>query len=90
MLMHCRFLQLGALYANIRHDPKSKYIIGRKVSVVIVNKAGGSRGVLNRGFRVWSTLKRFLGSKKHLDWLKIDLNMAEIITVQDYKHKKIM
>ena len=25
---------------------------------------------------------------KHLDWLKIGLNAAEIITVQDYKLKK--
>ena len=24
-----------------------------------------------------------------VDWFKIDLNVAEIITVQDYKHKKI-
>ena len=28
------------------------------------------------------------GSKDHLDWLKIDLNAAEIITVQDYKRTK--
>ena len=25
---------------------------------------------------------------KHLDWLKIGLNAAEIITIQDYKLKK--
>ena len=29
-----------------------------------------------------------LGFKEHLDWLKIDLNVAEIITVQDYEHTK--
>ena len=30
------------------------------------------------------------GSKEDLDWLKTDLNVAEIITVQDYKtHKNI-
>ena len=29
-----------------------------------------------------------LGYKEHLDWLKIDLNAAKIITVQDYKHAK--
>ena len=33
-------------------------------------------------------LRKFLGSKEHLDWLKIDLNVTEIITVHDYKHKK--
>ena len=30
-----------------------------------------------------STLRKVLGSTEHLDWLKIDLNVAEIITVQD-------
>ena len=31
------------------------------------------------------------GSKEHLDWLKTDLNVAEIITVQDCKtHTKIL
>ena len=32
--------------------------------------------------------KKILGSKEHLYWLKTDLNVAEIITVQDYKHKQ--
>ena len=44
---------------------------------------------LSGGFRGQSPLRKFLGSKDHLDWLKIDLNVAEIITVQDYKCKKI-
>ena len=35
-----------------------------------------------------SNLRRFLGSKEHLDWLKIDLNTTKIIAIQDYKHKK--
>ena len=35
-----------------------------------------------------NTQRKFLGSKEDLDWLKIDLNVAEIITVQDYKHTK--
>ena len=38
---------------------------------------------------VWDpsgTLRKFLGFKEHLNWLKIDLNAAEIITIQDYKH----
>ena len=37
---------------------------------------------------VLGTLRKFLGSKEHLDWLKIDLNAAEMITVQDYKCTK--
>ena len=35
-----------------------------------------------------STLRRLLGYKENLHWLKIDLNAAEIITVEDYIHKK--
>ena len=34
----------------------------------------------------WGPVRKFLGSKEHLNWLKIDLNAAEIITIQDYKH----
>ena len=36
------------------------------------------------GFRGWSPLRKFLGSKEYLDCLKIDLNAVEIRTVQDY------
>ena len=32
---------------------------------------------------------KFSGSKEHLDWLKIDLNAAKVITAQDYKYTKI-
>ena len=36
-----------------------------------------------------SPLRKFLGSKEHLDWLnKVDLNAAEIITAQYYKDTK--
>ena len=31
-------------------------------------------------------LRKFLGYKEHLNWLKIDLNTAEITTIQDYDH----
>ena len=44
----------------------------------------------SQGFRGCSTSRKFLGFKEHLDWLKIDLNAAEIITVPDNKHKKLM
>ena len=43
---------------------------------------------LSRGFRGQSPLRNFLGSKKHLDWLKIYLNAAKIITVQEYEGAK--
>ena len=33
-------------------------------------------------------LRKSLGSKERLDWLKIDLNTAEIITVQEEKRTK--
>ena len=59
-------------------------IIGGKVNVPSINGAGGSGGFL-RLQQV--TLQKFSGSKEHLDWLKIDFNVAEIITVQDYNTK---
>ena len=31
---------------------------------------------------------KFSGSKERLDWLKIDLSAAKMITVQDYKYTK--
>ena len=61
--------------------PEAK--LSRKVSATNVNKAGGSEP-LSRGFRGWSPLRKLLGSKEHPDWLKIDLKMVEIRTVQDY------
>ena len=67
-------------------------IIDGKVSVASVNEACGSGGVLRpqQGFRRQSPLGKFLASKWHLDWLKIDLNAARITTVQYYKHKKLV
>ena len=65
-------------YMQLSHMIPGVNMIGRKVSVASVNVAGGSGGSLR-------PLRKFLGSKEHLDWLKKDLNAAEIITVQDYK-----
>ena len=65
--------------------------ISGKASVARVNRAGrsgGHSGPLSRGFRGKSPLRKFLGSKEHLDWLKIDLNAAEIRTVKGYIHIK--
>ena len=61
-------------------------IISGKASVANVNGAGGFGGALwapQRGFRKLGPLRKFLGSNKHLDWLKIDLNATKIITVKD-------
>ena len=59
--------------------------ISRKASIVSINRAGGSRGCSEWGK---SPLRKILGSKEHLSWPKIELNVAEIITVQDFKHTK--
>ena len=62
-------------------------IISGKASVARVNRAGRSEP-LSSGFRWWSPVRTFLGSKEHLDWLKIDLNAVETRTVQDYIRTK--
>ena len=47
MLSRCWFFfQLGALYVNIRHDPRVNIISSGKVSIVSNNIAGGSGAVL--------------------------------------------
>ena len=55
-------------------------IISGRASVASINRAGGSDPV-SRGFRGWSPLRKFLDSKEHLDWPKIDLNAVKIRTV---------
>ena len=37
--------------------------------VASINRAGGSQP-FRRGFSSWSPLRKFLGSKEHLDWFK--------------------
>ena len=43
---------------------------------------------LSGGFRRWSTLRKILEFNENLDWLKIDFNAVEVITVQDYNNNK--
>ena len=43
---------------------------------------------LSGNFRGQDPLRKVLGSKEHLDWLKLDLNAAQITTVEDYKRTK--
>ena len=72
-----------------RLDKRLDTISGR-ASVASINGAGKSGGALSPSAEVLGTLRKFLGSKEHLDWLKIDLNAAKIIAVLDYKtHKTI-
>ena len=73
-----------------RHDARSKHN-HRKSKCSKQQPSWGSGGDLSLivgGFRGWSPLRQFLGPKEHIDWLKIDLNANEIITVQDYKCTK--
>ena len=58
--------------------------IGRKMSVASVNGAGGSGGCSETPA---GPLRKFLGSKEHLNRLKIDLNASEILfkTMNTYK-----
>ena len=63
-----------------------------KASVASVNGARESGVVrsesLSRDFIGQNPLRKLLGSKKHSDCLKVDLNAAKIIAVQDYKRTK--
>ena len=58
-------------------------IFSGKASVGSINRAGGSGGTLSP-----EPLRKILGSKEHLDWLKVDLNVAKVSTVQDSKCTK--
>ena len=60
-------------------------IISGKASVASGKKAGGlSHSAVDLGYGA----PERLGSKKHLDWFKIYLNMVKIRTVQDYVRTK--
>ena len=59
-------------------------IINKKASVASINRAegfGGQSEPLSGGFREQIPLRKILGSKDHLERLKIYLKVAEIITV---------
>ena len=62
---------------------KRANIISGKASVARFNRVGGSEP-LSRGLGGGALLRTFLGTKEHLDWLKINLNAVEIRFVQDY------
>ena len=68
------------------HDARSKHNLQKSKHIVNVKGAGLFGGVVRASVGVLGV--KCLGSKEHLDWCKIDLNVAEIITVQDYKWTK--
>ena len=43
-----------------------------------------------RNLQRMRTLIKVLGSKEHLDWVKIDLNVTKIITAKCYKYKNLL
>ena len=73
-----------------RHDPRSKYNQWRSKHSKCQPSCKISRcsEPLSGCFKGWHPLIKSLGSKKHLDWLKIDSNAAKKFTVQDYKGTK--
>ena len=62
------------------------HIISGEASVASVNRAGGLGDALSL---LVGGLRGSIKGLKGLDWLKTDLNAGKIITVQDYKRKKI-
>ena len=57
-------------------------------SVNVAEESGRHCEPRSVGFKGCSSKWNFLGYKEHLDWLKLDLNTAEIIIVQNYKRTK--
>ena len=74
---------------NNRYDPRSKHN-QHKREPSKHQWSWGSGGALSPLAEVLGAEPpdKFLGSKEHLDWLKIDLNVAEMIIVQDRKGAK--
>ena len=75
-------------YTQISGMTLGMNIMGKKVSIASFNGARGFGGsASSASFRGWSTLRKFSGSNEHLHWFKIDFNVPEIITVQNYNKK---
>ena len=79
-------LSIFNLNPTILFEQKGVNIISRKTGVAPVNIAGGGLTGHSESLSVGFRSRAFLGSNKHLDWPKIDLNAAKIITFQDNKH----
>ena len=55
----------------------------QKGSVASVNRAGGSEP-FRRGFRGWSPMRKFLGSKEYLDWFNTTGKTVLLNSVQEF------
>ena len=53
-------------------------IFSGKASIASINGAGRIKP-FSEGLMGWSPLRKLLGSKEHLQWLRKDLNAAKII-----------
>ena len=76
------FSSTGALYATITHDPRSECNWQKSEC----SEHQQSWGAWECSKTPKGPLRKFLDSKEHVNWLKIDLNAAEIITIRDCKH----
>ena len=79
MLTCCWFSYIECPICNYHTDPRSEYN-RQKSKLVSINGAGGVWGLSETPA---GPLRKFLGFKEHLNWLKIDLNAGEIITIHD-------
>ena len=77
------FLQLGALCATITHNPSSEYNQTKSEC----REHQWSWGVWGCSEMPAGPLRKFPGSKEHLNWLKIDLNAVNIIFKTINTHK---
>ena len=63
-------------------------IFSGKASIASINGAGRIKP-FSEGLMGWSPLRKLLGSKEHLQWLRKDLNVAKIIIVKTLNAQKI-
>ena len=94
---HAAFMYIGCISKKPAGNIRKKIemipganIISGKARVASVNRAGGSEP-FSRAFRGWSPLRKFFGSKEHLDWLKKDLNaVRNKLCSRLYTHLKLI
>ena len=81
VIIGCWFSSIGCPM-TITHDSRSEYNWQKSEC----SERQWRWGVCGSSETPAGPLRKFLGSKEHLNWLKIDLNAAKITTIQDYKH----
>ena len=70
------FYYIQNVYQKNHLGTRSDTRHARVASIHGDGSSGGHSELLSRRFRGRSSLRKFLVSKEHLDWLKIDLNAA--------------